>query len=84
MTRAIFKKSEIGFMLERHPELFNDCDIDDMAIVLFYFHEKLKGDKSKFWPSIQITNLSELPYRWSEEEISEFQDIVMINYIKLF
>ena len=27
MTRAIFKKGELGFMLERHPELFNDFEI---------------------------------------------------------
>jgi hypothetical protein len=56
-------------ILDRHPELFDNSEVDDLSLVLFFFYEKLKGEKSEWWPSLQITNLSELPYRWEESEI---------------
>lgn len=53
-----------------------------MGLIMFYFSEKLKGEASQFLPMLAITNLSDLPAFWKEEEILEFQDKVMLDYIK--
>lgn len=58
--------------MDKHPEIFNKFSEDDMSLIIFYFHEKLMGEKSPFFPMINITNLSELPAFWSPEEIAEF------------
>lgn len=68
--------------MEKHPEIFNKHVEDDMALIIWYLYEYLKGEKSEWYPSISITNLSELPFTWSDEEIEEFQDKIMIGYIK--
>lgn len=55
-----------------------------MSLIIFYLREYERWEKSPWYPSLAITNLSELPVAWSEEEINEFQDKTMIGYIKQY
>ena len=61
INRKTVLKSPVGVLIDRHPELFEDSDVDDPALILFYFYEKLQGEKSFYWPLISITNVSDLP-----------------------
>ena len=58
--------------MAKHPEIFDRYVEDDWTIIIWYFYEYLKGEKSYWYPIINITNLSELPYSWKDEEINEF------------
>lgn len=82
INRTYIKTTAIGPLFEKHPEIFDKIVEDDMSLIIFYFHEYLKGEKSFWYPMIAITNLSDLPFMWSQEEINEFQDKVIIDYIK--
>jgi len=68
--------------MEKHPEIFNKHAEDDFALIVWYLVEYLKGEKSFWYPCIAITNLSELPFLWSKEEIAEFEDRKMMEYIE--
>ena len=74
--------SEIGHLLDKHPDVFNKHHEVDLAVVIYAFHERLKGDKSFWKPYYDIINISDMPAFWSDEEIINFQDKVMIEYVK--
>lgn len=72
VTRKSLLQSDLGELITKHPEIFDKHEEDDFSLVIFYMREYMRGSESPWWPSIQITNLSELPLHWSEEEINEF------------
>lgn len=82
INRTFVKNGELGPLIKKHPEIFDKMVEDDMSIIIFYFHEYLKGEKSFWYPMLAITNLSDLPFLWSQDEIDQFQDKVIIDYIK--
>ena len=81
-NRKSILKSEIGPLMAKHPEIFDKHQEDDMSLVIYTFFEKLKGEKSFWSPAFNIINCSDLPAFWDDEAIDEFQDKVMIRYIK--
>lgn len=83
-ARRIRNTSPLKPLIEAHPTLFGSNEVEDLSMVLFFLHEKLKGEASFYYPAIQIMNTSELPYRWSDEEVGEFQDRVIISYVQLY
>ena len=72
VNRQTILKSDLGALMKKHPEIFDKHEEDDMSLIVFYLREYLRGKNSPWYPSIAITNLSELPVVWSEEEIAEF------------
>lgn len=72
VSRKSILKSEIGPLIDQHPEIFNKHKEDDMSLVLYIFHEKLKGEKSFWLPYLNIINLSDLPAFWDEKMKQEF------------
>lgn len=64
-NRRTALKSPIGFIIDKHPEVFNKHHEVDLALVLYTFYEKLKGENSFWAPSFAIMNLSDLPAFWS-------------------
>lgn len=75
-----------------HPEIFKThYDSEYLLLVCFVFSEMLKPPpseetatlKSSLWyPYFQIVNLSELPMMWSDEELSELQDTILIKDVE--
>jgi hypothetical protein len=65
-------RSEIGDIVKNHPEVFDKHQEIDFAIVLYTFHEKLKGDKSFWTPLYNIINLTHLPCFWEGDLVKEF------------
>lgn len=80
-NRKTVYNSEIGHLMDKYPEVFNKHHEVDLAIVIYCFYERLKGDKSHWKPYYDIINVSDLPAFWSDDEINEFQDRVMIGYV---
>jgi len=31
-------------VIDEHPELFDDNEVDDMSLILFFLYEKMKGE----------------------------------------
>lgn len=62
INRTLVKASALGPLIEKHPEIFDKIVEDDFSLIIFYFHEKLKGEKSFYFPMINITNLSDIPF----------------------
>jgi len=44
--------------------------------------ELLKGEKSFFHPYFQVISDTDLPMTWSDEELREFQDAVLLTTIQ--
>lgn len=43
ISRRTILKSEIGPIILKHPELFDKHNEVDLALVIYFFHERLKG-----------------------------------------
>ena len=48
-----------------------------MVLIVFVAHEMTKGEKSFWYPYFQITEKTDLPAFWEEEELEEFEDKVL-------
>lgn len=51
-----------------------DEDADYMVLSIFLLYEYLKGDKSFWFPYINIMNEADLAAYWSDQELEELQD----------
>jgi hypothetical protein len=59
------RRSEIGFLLDKHPEVFKKhYDAEYLVLIIFLMYEMLKGEKSLWYPYFQIVNFSDLPMLW--------------------
>lgn len=59
-------------MLQKHPEIFKEhYDAEYLVLIIFMFHEMLKGEDSFWHPYFEIINISDLPMLWTDEEIDE-------------
>ena len=74
VNRKIILASNLGPLIKKHPDIFNKHNEVDQSLVIFAFHERLKGEKSFWFPAFDIVNISRLPAFWTDKEISEFQD----------
>ena len=83
-NRVTVLKSEIGHLVKKHPEVFDRHEEVDQSLIIYAFYEKLKGESSFWKPAFDIINLSHLPAFWTQEEIDEFQDPVMLSRIKKY
>lgn len=72
VNRTYVMKTPLGALIKKHPEIFEKHEEDDFALIIWYLYERLKGEKSEWYPCLAITNLSELPFSWKDEEIAEF------------
>ena len=72
-------------LFENHPELFKKYyDAEYLRMVMFLWHERAKGDKSFWKPYLDIINFTDLPCLWSDDELAELQDAVLIANIKAY
>lgn len=70
--------------MDKHPEIFDKHHEVDFSLVIYFFHEKLKGEHSFWAPYFNIINLSDLPAFWDDQSKSELQDKVMISYVNKY
>ena len=64
-----------GPIYQKHPEIFRDhFDAEYLLMIVFVMHHMLIGENSFWHPFWQIINMSDMPMKWSEEEVSELQD----------
>lgn len=52
INRRYIKTTALGPLMDKHPEIFDKIVEDDFSLIIFYFHEKLKGEKSFWYPII--------------------------------
>lgn len=52
--------------MDKHPEIFDKHHEVDFSLVIYFFHEKLKGEHSFWAPYFNIINLSDLPAFWDD------------------
>ena len=59
----------------RNPAIFKDhYDAVYLHLIIYIWHEQLKGDKSFWEPYFETINTCDMPFMWTSEEIDEFQD----------
>lgn len=73
----------------KHPEIFSKhYDYQYLWLIVYVFHELLKGEESFWHPYFEVISWSDIPMLWTEDELSEFQDAVLkatiIQYRKDF
>jgi hypothetical protein len=72
ITEMTVRNSKIGDLILKHPEIFKDhYDAEYLLLIVFLWHEMLKGEESFWHRYFEIINISELPMIWSDEEIEE-------------
>lgn len=77
------EKSEIGFIMEKHDEVFKDhFDGEYLRLIFFITWELAKGDKSFWAPYFAITEETDLPCFWDPEDLKELEDELLKNEIK--
>jgi hypothetical protein len=52
VTRISLLKTDFGELITNHPEIFDKHEEDDMALVVWYMREYMRGKESPWWPSI--------------------------------
>ena len=61
-----------GPIYKKHPEIFKDhYDAEYLLMIVFVMHHMLIGEKSFCAPFWKIVNMSDLPMRWTDEEVKE-------------
>lgn len=76
-------KSEIGFMIEKHADVFREhFDGEYLRLIFFVTYELSKGDKSFWHPYFAIAERSNLPAFWEDSEINELEDELLKTEIK--
>ena len=64
---------EIGKLFDDHPEVFKrHYDAEYMRLIIYVWHEQLKGEASFWHPFFEVVNYSDIPMLWEEEELIEF------------
>lgn len=75
ITEELVRNSEIGYILAENEELFTDhANSEYFILIAFIIFEKLKGGKSFWQPYFDIATPSDLPYKWSQDEIDSLED----------
>ena len=75
----------MSVLFDRHPEIFKThYDAEYLRIIVFIWSERCKGEASFWKPYLDIINSTDLPFLWTDEEINEFQDAVLIARIKQY
>lgn len=78
-------KSEIGPIILKHPEIFkNHYDAEYLVLIVYFFYEMLKGEKSFWFPYFDVINISDIPMVWNEDEIDELQDAVLKRDVDIY
>jgi hypothetical protein len=71
------RNSEIKVIIEENPDLFsesrnNDADFNTLAIYILW--EKIKEDKSFYFPWFNITDENYSMYEWTIKELDLLDD----------
>ncbi|CDW88807.1 set domain protein [Stylonychia lemnae] len=78
INEVVVRNSKISHIINKHPKIFkHHQDAEYLILIVFVWHELLKGEESFWYHYFQIINQSDLPMLWTEEEIAELQDQVM-------
>jgi len=79
------RSPDLNELYDKHPEVFKKhYDAEYLKLIVFLWHERAKGEASFWKPYIDIINFTDLPFLWSDEELAEFQDAVLIANIKRY
>ena len=79
------RSPEMAELYDKHPEIFKrHYDAEYLVLICFIWHERAKGDASFWKPYLDIINFTDLPFLWTDDELSEFQDAVLIANIKRY
>ena len=71
VNRASLLKTDYAPLMKKHPEIFDKHEEDDMALVIFFMRERLRGKDSPWYWSMEIANLADMAYMWTDAEIQE-------------
>ena len=79
------RSPEMKILYDSHPEIFKrHYDACYLTLIVYIWHERMKGDNSFWAPYLDIVNFTDLPFLWKDEELDEFQDAVLIANIKRY
>ena len=79
------RSPEMATLYDKHPEIFKrHYDAEYLALIVFLWHEKAKGEASFWKPYLDIINFTDMPFLWNDEELNEFQDAVLIANVKRY
>ena len=79
------RSPEMCELYDKHPEIFKKhYDAEYLRIIVYLWYEKSKGEESFWKPYLDIINFTDMPFLWSDEEMDEFQDAVLISNIKRY
>jgi hypothetical protein len=72
-------------VFDDHPELFKrHREAEYNLLIIFVMHEISKGVDSFYHAYLEIISRPDLPMMWSDQELDEFQDAVVIKTIKSY
>ena len=75
ISEELVRNSEIGHILKENEDLFTEhANSEYFILIAFIIFEKLKGESSFWFPYFDIATPSDLPYKWSQEEIESLED----------
>ena len=67
------RSPEMATLYDKHPEIFKrHYDAEYLALIVFLWHEKAKGEASFWKPYLDIINFTDMPFLWNDEELNEF------------
>ena len=79
------RNPSLAKLYDDHPELFKKHrEAEYNLLIIFIMHEISQGEKSFWYPYLEIINRPDLPFMWSDSELDEFQDAVLIRTIKSY
>jgi len=76
---------EVAKVFDAHPEFFKTHkDAEYNTLIIYVMYEMSLGDKSFWHPYFEIISQPDLPMMWTDEELNELQDAVLIRQIKQY
>ena len=75
--------SELGFIIKKHKEVFEDhADGEYLRLIFFITYELTKGEKSFWYPYFLIAHPTDLPCFWEEADLDCLEDPLLKAEIK--
>ena len=85
ITTFHVKLTILNEIFEKHPDLFDNDETEDAdfnMLALFIFYEKLKNEKSFYFPMFEVTEQSFTMLDWTENEMQMLDDPCLISEVR--
>jgi len=75
----------LSALYDRNPAVFKrHHDSEYLIIIVYIWHEQMKGEKSFWFPYFDTINTCDMPMSWTDAELDEFQDSVLKQNLKTY